>query len=177
MGFAMILILVIAISYFRAAERTPVRAAVQSAAPTVSGALSGSARVDSGCLAAAGSLNRALPQKINEAELADILTVLNRSGNRELPAKFVTKAQARKAGWKPGDDLWSYRALKGKSIGGDRFMNREKRLPAGERSWRELDLDYRGGPRGAKRMVFASDGLRFVSVDHYRTFFEVPPCP
>ncbi|HOT97730.1 MAG TPA: ribonuclease domain-containing protein [bacterium] len=149
----------------------------ESTAPAVAQSSAAPAAADSGCLRAVADLNRHLAEQIDEAELAAILVALNRSNNRELPGRYVTKAQARQAGWRPGDDLWAHPALKGKSIGGDRFSNRENQLPAGGRSWRELDLDYKGGHRGAKRMVFSSDGLRYVTVDHYRTFVEVPPCP
>jgi len=65
-------------------------------------------------------------------------------------------------------------ALRGSSIGGDRFQNREGRLS--DNQWREADLDYKGGRRGAKRLIFSQDGKRFVTVDHYRTFMEVPQC-
>ena len=66
--------------------------------------------------------------------------------------------------------------LKGKSIGGDAFGNREGRLPNGKRIWHEADLDYAGGRRGPKRIVYSNDGLRRITVDHYATFKEVPPC-
>lgn len=122
------------------------------------------------------SLNRRLNPKIDEQELVVVLRTLNQTGNRKLPTKFVTKRQARKAGWKPGQDLWATGRLRGKSIGGDLFGNREGRLPDGNRRWREADLDYRGGRRGAKRILFSTDGLREVTVDHYATFTEVPTC-
>ena len=121
-------------------------------------------------------LNRSLHPQIDEGELVDVLKSLNRSENRRLPPKFVTKRQARKMGWGPGRDLWESKKLEGKSIGGDLFSNREGRLPDGNRIWREADLDYRGGCRGPKRIVYSNDGLRAVTVDHYRTFTEVPRC-
>lgn len=126
------------------------------------------------CLEAAHALNQRLQQKIDEAELANMLDVLNKSRNAQLPGKFVTKRQAQQSGWQPGRDLWNVPALRFKSIGGDHFGNREGRLPHGD--WREADLDYQGGRRGAKRLLFSRDGLRQVTVDHYQTFFEVPPC-
>ena len=59
--------------------------------------------------------------------------------------------------------------------GGDRFANREKRVPA-ERGvvLNEADLDYAGGKRGPKRLIYGSDGRRWVTIDHYETFREVP---
>jgi hypothetical protein len=128
------------------------------------------------CETVVGNLNRHLTSPVGVAALVEILRTLNASDNRQLPPAYVTKGQAKKAGWRPGRDLWSVAELRGKSIGGDRFANREGRLPAGNRKWREADLDYSGGHRGAKRLIFAKDGLRMVTVDHYRTFTEVPPC-
>ena len=126
------------------------------------------------CESVVRGLNRKLSPKINEQELVLVLKTLNRTGNRNLPEKFVTKRQARTAGWRPGKNLWVFVALKGKSLGGDEFMNYERQLPEGR--WREADLGYRGGRRGAKRLIFSSDGRRLVTVDHYRTFNEVPAC-
>jgi len=122
------------------------------------------------------NLNQALHPKIDEKELFVVLKVLNETDNQRLPPKFVTKDQARKLGWKPGSNLWGYDRLKGKSMGGDVFGNREGKLPNGKRGWREADLDYKGGRRGAKRIVYSDDGLRMITVDHYKTFKEVPPC-
>lgn len=126
------------------------------------------------CREVAHALNRHLQPKIDEEELANMLDTLNASRNAQLPDKFVTKRQAQQAGWRPGRDLWSIPALRLKSIGGDRFGNREGRLPRDD--WREADLDYQGGHRGAKRLLFSRDGLHRVTVDHYQTFFEVPLC-
>ncbi|MES2367287.1 MAG: ribonuclease domain-containing protein [Pseudomonadota bacterium] len=111
---------------------------------------------------------------IDEAELMQALQTLNADRNTRLPDKFVTKREAQSAGWQRGHSLWSAPALQGKSIGGDRFGNRERQLPYGQ--WREADLDYHGGHRGAKRLVFSREGRRFVTVDHYRTFTEIPAC-
>jgi ribonuclease T1 len=111
---------------------------------------------------------------IDEAELTQALQTLNADHNTRLPDNFVTKREAQSAGWQRGHSLWSTPALHGKSIGGDRFGNRERQLPYGQ--WREADLDYHGGHRGAKRLIFSGDGRRFVTVDHYRTFTEIPTC-
>ncbi len=121
-------------------------------------------------------LNAKLHQEIDGAELVEILRTLNATDNRELPHKFITKKDALKAGWKPGKPLWSVNTLKGKSMGGDRFRNYDRKLPDRNHKWREADLDYQGGHRGPKRVVFSQNGRRMVTVDHYRTFTEVPPC-
>ena len=128
------------------------------------------------CEEAVERLNQTLHPKIDEKELFVILKVLNETDGKKLPPKFVTKDQARKLGWSPGSNLWGYDRLKGKSIGGDVFGNREGKLPNGEKKWREADLDYKGGKRGSKRIVYSSDGMRMITVDHYKTFKEVPQC-
>ena len=95
---------------------------------------------------------------------------LDRTGR--WPSWYLSKEEAARRGWKPGRDLWS--VAPGKSIGGDAFANRERRLPAGLR-YREADLDYKGGARNAKRLILGSDGRRWVTVDHYLSFQAVPP--
>lgn len=129
------------------------------------------------CEQAAAELNRALRVRVDEKELAEAIRHLNSTHNVSLPPKFITKREAHFLGWRPGKNLWSIPELKGKSIGGDRFGNREGRLPeASGRRWKEADLDYKGGKRGAKRLLFSTDGIRMVTVDHYSTFSEVPAC-
>ena len=99
------------------------------------------------------------------------IETLDRTG--KLPQRYATKAEAEKLGWRPGQDLC--KAAPGRAIGGDRFMNRERQLPDRQnRVWREADLDYACGLRGPKRLVYSSDGMRFVTTDHYRTYHEVP---
>ena len=86
-----------------------------------------------------------------------------------LPSNFVTKAEAKKAGWEGGpvDDY-----LPGKCIGGDRFGNREGLLPdADGRVWTECDINTLGASsRGAERIVFSNDGLIYYTADHYDSF-------
>ena len=120
------------------------------------------------------AVNMRLSNGIDEQELIGIIRNLNRTKSKRLPPPFVNKQEARSLGWKPGKDLWSVSALRGSSIGGDHFKNREGRLP--DKKWREADLDYKGGHRGGKRLIFSDDGRRFVTVDHYKTFMEVPAC-
>ncbi|QDU74465.1 Ribonuclease precursor [Bremerella volcania] len=94
-----------------------------------------------------------------------------------LPETFVTKNEARDLGWVASEGNL-HDVAPGKSIGGDRFMNREKELPdAPGRQYFEADLNYKGGSRGAERLVYSSDGLIFVTRDHYRTFQEVQTKP
>ena len=86
-----------------------------------------------------------------------------------LPPNFVTKDEARAAGWS-GGSLEKY--LPGMCIGGDRFGNREGLLPdAPGRSWTECDVNTLGASsRGAERIVFSNDGLIYYTGDHYETF-------
>ena len=112
-----------------------------------------------------------------QASLADAEgfaeTVAALRETKKLPARYITKKAAEGAGWKPGADLC--RVAPGRTIGGDPFFNREKRLPEKNgRRWYEADLDPQCGRRGAKRLVWSNDGLIFVTTDHYRSFREVP---
>lgn len=90
-----------------------------------------------------------------------------------LPQNFITKNDAKKIGWQPGrKDLDNI--APGKSIGGDVFSNREKKLPAKKgRIWREADINYHGGKRGKDRILFSNDGLIYKSEDHYQTFTRI----
>ena len=102
-------------------------------------------------------------------------TVAHLRKTGRLPDCYLTKRVAEERGWRPGDDVW--RVAPGTAIGGDRFGNRENLLPAGGR-YREADLDYAGGQRGARRLVFAESplGVRavWVTIDHYNSFHPVP---
>lgn len=87
----------------------------------------------------------------------------------KLPPNYITKKEADKLGWKPGDDLSKY--AKGKSIGGDYFGNAEGKLPKKSgRTWHECDINYNGGKRGADRILYSTDGLVYGTSDHYNTF-------
>ncbi len=126
------------------------------------------------CEKIVSTLDAQLPSKIDQQELIEILRSLNQTNNKDLPPKFLSKREAQSRGWKAGKDLWAVDGLRGSSIGGDQFKNLEGRLP--DNRWREADLDYKGGHRGGKRLIFSRDGRRFVTVDHYKTFVEIPAC-
>ncbi|CAB1276555.1 ribonuclease domain-containing protein [Candidatus Nitrosacidococcus tergens] len=89
---------------------------------------------------------------------------------RRLPDYYLTKNQARHLGWIPSKgNLCDI--LPNHAIGGDRFGNREKRLPMSRgRAYFEADLNYQCGRRGADRLIYSSDGLIFITQDHYETF-------
>lgn len=92
-----------------------------------------------------------------------------------LPDCYLDKGAARSRGWRPGGDLWE--SAKGAAIGGNKFSNRERRLPE-DGNYIEADLDFAGGRRGARRLVFDRDTrgkwLMWVTMDHYKTFTRVP---
>ena len=87
-----------------------------------------------------------------------------------LPQNYLTKQEAKALGWDASQgNLWE--VAEGKSIGGDRFGNREGLLPEADgRTWYECDVNYMGGFRGAERLLYSSDGLIYYTDDHYASF-------
>ena len=102
----------------------------------------------------------------SKQDVADFIHVYG-----QLPGNFITKNEAQKLGW-PGGDLTPY--APGMSIGGDRFGNYEGNLPT-DKTYKECDIDYHGGKRGAKRLVFSDDGYIYYTGDHYETFEQIYP--
>ncbi|MDO4621332.1 MAG: ribonuclease domain-containing protein [Eubacteriales bacterium] len=90
-----------------------------------------------------------------------------------LPGNFISKRKAEKLGWDSREgNLWE--VAPGKSIGGSRFGNYEGLLPEDDdRTYYECDIDYDGGYRGAKRIIYSDDGLVFYTEDHYKTFEQL----
>ncbi len=85
-----------------------------------------------------------------------------------LPGNFMTKKEAQALGWE-GGKLEPY--APGMSIGGDYFGNYEGQLPKKKgRKYYECDIDTLGRSRGAKRIVYSTDGLIYYTGDHYETF-------
>ncbi len=90
-----------------------------------------------------------------------------------LPQNYMTKKEAQKLGWISSEGNLE-EVAPGKSIGGDRFGNYEELLPDEKgRSYRECDIDYEGGYRGSKRIIYSNDGLIFYTEDHYQTFEQL----
>lgn len=87
-----------------------------------------------------------------------------------LPPNYITKSEAQDLGWVASKgNLW--KVAPSKSIGGDRFGNREGLLPTAKgRKYYECDIDFDGKYRNAKRIVFSNDGLVYYTEDHYETF-------
>ena len=91
----------------------------------------------------------------------------------KLPSNYITKNEAYDLGWKSnGNTLWD--VAPGMSIGGDKFGNREGLLPKGKQYY-ECDIDYNGGDRNAKRIVYALDGYIYYTDDHYASFEQLYP--
>ena len=77
----------------------------------------------------------------------------------KLPKNYVTKSQ--------------YNKEKYLCVGGDRFYNKEGRLPSGE-TYYECDIDTYGiTSRGAKRLVWTKSGIVYYTADHYETFTKL----
>ena len=90
-----------------------------------------------------------------------------------LPDYYVTKENARAAGW----ISWLGNldnVLPRKMIGGNVYKNREGKLPKQPgRIWYEADINYTGGFRTHDRILYSNDGLIVVTYDHYQTFSEI----
>ena len=78
----------------------------------------------------------------------------------KLPKNYVTKSRYNKS------DRYQ-------CVGGDRFYNKEGRLPNGE-TYYECDIDTYGiTSRGAKRLVWTKSGIVYYTGDHYETFTKL----
>ncbi len=90
-----------------------------------------------------------------------------------LPDNYITKKEAEALGWNNKEgNLWD--VAPGKSIGGSYFGNYEGLLPEKKgRDYHECDIDYNGGRRNAKRIVFSDDGLIYYTEDHYESFEQL----
>ena len=72
----------------------------------------------------------------------------------KLPKNFISKKDAEEQGF--------------------RFGNYEGQLPEKSgRRYYECDIDYQGGRRNAKRIVYSNDGLIFYTDDHYKSFTQL----
>ncbi len=88
----------------------------------------------------------------------------------ELPPNYLTKSEARALGWEASrGNLWQ--VAPGCAIGGDRFGNYEGLLPRG--NYKECDVDYSGGYRDEKRLIFDDKGNIYYTEDHYASFVPV----
>lgn len=88
---------------------------------------------------------------------------------KRLPKNYLTKNEAKKLGWIASKgNLWDVtdRGV----IGGDVFSNREGKLPKNEKYF-EADVNYKGGTRGAERLIYTREGkVIYYTGDHYKNF-------
>ena len=89
-----------------------------------------------------------------------------------LPSNYITKNEAKAAGWVSSEGNLN-EACPGMSIGGDKFGNREGKLPEKkDRKYFECDINFdkTDGYRGSERIIYSNDGLIYYTGDHYNTF-------
>ncbi|MBR0164502.1 MAG: ribonuclease [Lachnospiraceae bacterium] len=142
-----------------------------TAAPAASSQETAAAPDDSSSAGESASAQDVPAQEASYTSAEDVALYLHTYGT--LPPNFVTKQEAREAGW-DAEKGNLQDVLPGMSIGGDRFGNREGLLPdAPGRTYYECDIDYHGGRRGAKRLVYSDDGLIFYTADHYASFEQL----
>ena len=117
----------------------------------------------------AGSAIKGASKALTSAD--DVAGYVQKNG--KLPENFITKDQAKAAGWDPKQGNLSDVAP-GKSIGGDIFKNKGNVLPdAPGRTWYEADVNYSGGYRSTDRIIYSNDGLIYQTSDHYKTFTQI----
>ena len=89
-----------------------------------------------------------------------------------LPENYITKNEAKAAGWVSSEGNLD-EVCPGMSIGGDKFGNREGKLPEKkDRKYFECDINFdkTDGYRGSERIIYSNDGLIYYTGDHYNTF-------
>lgn len=109
------------------------------------------------------SSSKAIDQLTEEKTVIDYV-----KQNHRLPDYYITKNEARKLGWNTSKGNLC-EVLPGKAIGGDRFGNREKKLPQGE-NYFEADVNYKCGNRNADRIIFTKNGDVYLTKNHYKSF-------
>ena len=117
-----------------------------------------------------GEEEELLPEDGSYTTKEDVALYLHQYGH--LPSNFITKKEARAAGW-PGGSLEEY--FPGMCIGGDYFGNYEGKLPKAQgRTWTECDINALGKrSRGAERIIFSNDGLIYYTDDHYDSYTQL----
>lgn len=116
--------------------------------------------------------NNVVSEKLIDELTKEDVVIAYLKKNKELPACYITKSEAKRLGWEPSKGNLC-EVLPGRAIGGDVWTNRQKSLPTESgRKYFEADLNYHCGNRNADRVVYSNDGLIFVTHDHYKTFEE-----
>ncbi|MBR1376150.1 MAG: hypothetical protein IJ566_08720, partial [Cardiobacteriaceae bacterium] len=128
-----------------------------------------------------GKANAATGVKLNrELELIQManepIESLRRTG--KLPNNYITQTEAEKNGWKKGKALNNTNP--GKVLGGDIYNNKPIRgtnttavANAAGKIWHEVDIgiDYTKSrsKQNGTRVLYSSDGLLYISPDHYQS--------
>ncbi|KIC63524.1 ribonuclease domain-containing protein [Chryseobacterium taiwanense] len=113
------------------------------------------------------SASSSLQQSIDQ--LTEEKTVISYvKQNHQLPNYYITKNEARNQGWNPSKGNLCD-VLQGKAIGGDKFGNREGKLPKGQKYF-EADVNYHCGNRNADRIIFTQNGDVYLTKNHYKSF-------
>ena len=90
----------------------------------------------------------------------------------KLPDYYISEDELRALGWRHGKNIVKY--APGKMLFGGIYDNENGHLPSAlGRIWYEADINYYNGRRNQHRILFSSDGLIFVTYDHYLTFYEI----
>ncbi|MBL7576185.1 ribonuclease [Peptoniphilus asaccharolyticus DSM 20463] len=99
-------------------------------------------------------------------EKEDVAEYIHQYG--KLPSNYITKREAK-------DMNWSVKDNQGLVIGGDKFGNREGKLPeVPGRKYYEADLiEGYSQNRGPVRIIYSDDGFIYYTKDHYETFKRV----
>jgi len=91
----------------------------------------------------------------------------------KLPEYYISVDSAKKLGWKSKIGNLN-QVAPGKMLAKGVYRNRNGHLPSAPgRTWYEADINYTLGYRSTSRILYSSDGLIFVTYDHYKTFVEV----
>ena len=100
----------------------------------------------------------------------EVVESLRKTG--KLPTHYITKINAEMHGWQSGKALNNY--VIGAQIGGDVFKNNQKIVPEKlGRTWYEADIGVVNTQSRSKqsgtRLIYSSDGLLYITNDHYKT--------
>ena len=92
---------------------------------------------------------------------------------QSLPNNYISKTNAIALGWSPKKGTL-HSVAPSKTIFGGIYRNKNGKLPSKPgRMWYEADINYVSGYRNHDRILFSSDGLIFVTYDHYKTYYEI----
>ncbi|VDH05345.1 ribonuclease domain-containing protein [Bergeyella zoohelcum] len=88
----------------------------------------------------------------------------------KLPHYYLTKEEAKRLGWNPAKGNIC-EAIPNRAIGGNRFYNRERKLPK-EKIYYEADVNVTCGYRKQDRVIYTKSGEVWLTKNHYKTFIK-----